>query len=84
MPLAWVGGIQIAGRVGRISTELTEGLRFRIFWIMVGLGLINLAGVLFCFIGLIFTMPVTECALCALYLDLKALKAQQTVDAAGG
>lgn len=60
----------------RISTELTEGLRFRIFWILFALGLLNLAGMLCCFIGIIFTQPITECAICALYLDVKQLKAQ--------
>lgn len=61
----------------RISTELTEGLRFRIFWIMVAMGLINTAGYLLCCIGIFFTLPVTSCALCALYLDVKQLKAQR-------
>lgn len=60
----------------RISTELTEGLRFRIFWIMLVLGLINLLGMLCCFIGIFVTMPIVECAVCSLYLDIKRLKAQ--------
>jgi uncharacterized membrane protein len=64
----------------RISTELTEGLRCRLFWIVLALTLFDLAGLLFCCIGTIFTSPLTQCALCALYLDVKQMRAQQPAD----
>ncbi len=62
----------------RISTELTQGLRWRIFWIMFVLGLINIAGMICLFIGVFLTLPITQCAACALYLDLKKLRAPIT------
>lgn len=60
----------------RSSEALTEGLRWQLFWIVFLYGLINLAGALFCGIGIIFTGPVTQCGLAALYLDVKQFKLQ--------
>jgi uncharacterized membrane protein len=34
---------------------------------MVVLGLLNLAGALICFLGLLITVPLTSCALAAAY-----------------
>lgn len=60
----------------RISTELTEGIRFRLFWIAVVLTLLDWSGLLLCCIGTIFTSPLTQCVLCALYLDVKQMRSQ--------
>jgi Protein of unknown function (DUF975) len=40
---------------------------FSIFGFMVVLGLLNLAGALICFLGLLITVPLTSCALAAAY-----------------
>jgi uncharacterized membrane protein len=61
----------------RVSTQLTEGIRWRLFWIIVALGLFNLAGMLVCCLGTIFTDPIVECTLAALYLDVRQAKTRQ-------
>lgn len=62
-----------------ISEHLTDGVRLRLFWIMIVLTLFNLAGMLFCCIGTLFTCPLTQSVLSALYLDVKQAKAQTPV-----
>lgn len=61
----------------RISTELTQGLRWRIFWIMFVLGLINLLGIICAFVGIFLTIPITQAATSSLYIDLKRVNAQR-------
>ncbi len=59
------------------STEWTEGLRWRLLWIYIVIGLLGIAGALACGVGLIFTLPLAECCSAALYLDVKQLRTQQ-------
>jgi uncharacterized membrane protein len=46
---------------------------FSIFGFMVVLGLLNFAGALMCFIGLLITVPLTSCAIAAAYESIVGL-----------
>jgi Protein of unknown function (DUF975) len=46
---------------------------FSIFGFMVVLGLLNLAGALICFLGLLITVPLTSCAIAAAYESIIGL-----------
>jgi len=67
----------IATEAIRTSTQWTEGIRWRIFWIAFVLGLLSAAGVIACGIGLLFTVPLSQCCMAALYLDVKQMRTQQ-------
>lgn len=53
------------------SARITEGRRGELFGIMVLLGLINLLGAMACFLGLLYTMPLTMIAMYSLYISCR-------------
>lgn len=59
------------------STELTDGIRVKLFGYVIVLGLIAAAGAIVVGIGALFTAPLAMCALTALYLDVKNARGPQ-------
>lgn len=52
------------------SSKITSGSKWNIFWLSLLLGLINIAGVLALFVGLLLTIPVTIMAYAYVYRKL--------------
>jgi len=55
------------------SAAITRGHRVALFLGFLLAGLINIAGMLACCIGIIFTMPVSLCFISAMYKDLREI-----------
>jgi hypothetical protein len=56
----------------RQSSVLTKGVRWRLFWLMVLLSLLNFAGALFLGLGLLITVPMSVFAMTLVYRRLAA------------
>jgi len=55
----------------RVSSRLTEGHRLRLFLTMLVLGLVAIAGVLACCVGLLVTVPLAGCGVAWVYMQLR-------------
>ena len=61
----------------RTSAEWTQGIRWKLFWILFVIALLGYAGAIACGIGLAFTGPLAACCMAALYLDVKQMRTPQ-------
>ena len=57
------------------SAEMTEGMRPQLFWIAFVLALFAWVGVIALGVGVIVTSAISQCAMAALYLDVKQARA---------
>jgi len=53
----------------KLSWEATKGVRLKLFWLIIVLGLVNILGMLLFGIGLLVTMPLTSLVLAHIYVD---------------
>lgn len=62
------------------SAEITNGVKWELFAFLILLSLINLAGVICFFVGLLVTIPVTMVAMAFVYRKLSGTSATGTVN----
>ena len=62
------------------SAEITNGVKWELFAFLILLSLINLAGVICFFVGLLVTIPVTMVAMAFVYRKLSGTSAAGTVN----
>ncbi|MHB9037664.1 MAG: DUF975 family protein [Armatimonadota bacterium] len=56
------------------SEELTAGIRPQVFVVSLVAGLLGAAGAIALGVGLLFTLPLSQCILTVLYINVKAMK----------
>jgi len=64
----------------RGSTDLTEGIRFKLFWMLLVISLFAISGMVALFIGIFFTGAIAQCAVTALYLDVRQARTSPAPD----
>jgi uncharacterized membrane protein len=62
------------------SSQITKGIKWELFVFLILLSLINMAGVLCFFVGLLVTIPVTMVAMAYVYRKLSGSSAGETLD----
>ena len=60
------------------SKTLTKGHKLQLFWLMLLLGLLNLAGALLFLVGLLFTIPMSLLVMTYTYRELNPIASSQT------
>ena len=68
------------GEAFKRSSEITNGVKWELFAFLILLSLINLAGVICFFVGLLVTIPVTMVAMAYVYRKLSGMPAADTVN----
>ncbi len=68
------------GEAFKRSSEITNGVKWELFAFLILLSLINLAGVICFFVGLLVTIPVTMVAMAYVYRKLSGTSAADTVN----
>jgi uncharacterized membrane protein len=71
----YYAGVESTGTLDafRKSVEITKGHRLQLFWMLVVLCLIGFSGVIALVVGLLVTVPLSQCATAALYRQLQPL-----------
>jgi uncharacterized membrane protein len=62
------------------SSQITKGIKWELFVFLILLSLINMAGVLCFFVGLLVTIPVTMVAMAFVYRKLSGFPAEETLN----